>query len=41
MPNTNHTSCTAFDHARRIASGPYLIVALSLKSYARVHPGGA
>ena len=43
MPNAKRTSsaslsCTAFNHGRRIASGPYDGVALSLKSYERAHP---
>jgi uncharacterized protein len=32
-------SCTAFDGTRRITSGPYLRVALSLKAYDHAHPG--
>src|SRR5262245_19563259 len=31
-------SCTAFDRDRRIASGPYVVVALALKAYAHRHP---
>jgi hypothetical protein len=42
MSNANHMPsaplCTAFDRTQRIASGPYLRVALALKSYARAHP---
>ena len=37
MPSTP-LSCTAFDHNRRIASGPYVRVALALKAYGRAHP---
>jgi hypothetical protein len=34
-------SCTAFDRTRRIASGPYLRVALALKAYDGAHPEAA
>lgn len=32
------SSCTAFDHTRRIASGSYVQVALALKAYEPAHP---
>jgi uncharacterized protein len=33
----NQLACTAFDHARRIASGSYVRVALAIKEHMRVH----
>lgn len=46
MINREHTppapsSCTAFDNTRRIASGPYLRVAIALKAYDDAHPNAS
>ncbi len=36
--SANELACTAFDRARRIASGSYVRVALVVKEHARIHP---
>lgn len=36
--SANNLACTAFDGARRIASGSYVRVALAVKDHVRVHP---